>query len=140
MIARCAQAAKRHVARRARGRPVAVDDAGAAFLDHAPPQRLVLRDEPGGEAEAGSVGRGDRRVEIGDANDRQHRREDFRVRRVDPGEVEDRVAALSDAEAQQMADQLDQMPAGASVRRTSGPARTRFRTFSSSSLGGGKRS
>ncbi|QFT84751.1 hypothetical protein FIU88_07155 [Halomonas sp. THAF12] len=34
---------------------------------------------------------------------------------VSPAEVEDRVAALSDAEARQMADRLDQMPAGASV-------------------------
>ncbi len=34
---------------------------------------------------------------------------------VDPAEVEARVAALSDAEAAQMADQLDQLPAGASV-------------------------
>nr|WP_300308634.1 PA2779 family protein [Halomonas sp.] len=34
---------------------------------------------------------------------------------VDPSEVEKRVAALSDSEAQQMADQLDNMPAGASV-------------------------
>ncbi|QEA40370.1 hypothetical protein FGL86_15655 [Pistricoccus aurantiacus] len=33
---------------------------------------------------------------------------------VDPQEVKDRVAALSDAEARQMADQLDQLPAGAS--------------------------
>lgn len=34
---------------------------------------------------------------------------------VSPAEVENRVAALSDAEARQMADRLDQMPAGASV-------------------------
>lgn len=34
---------------------------------------------------------------------------------VDPAEVEARVAALSDAEAAQMADQLEQMPAGAGV-------------------------
>ena len=34
---------------------------------------------------------------------------------VDPAEVEARVAALSDAEAAQMAERLDQMPAGASV-------------------------
>jgi hypothetical protein len=34
---------------------------------------------------------------------------------VDPAEVEARVAALSDAEAAQMADQLEEMPAGASV-------------------------
>ncbi|WP_106230522.1 PA2779 family protein [Halomonas ventosae] len=34
---------------------------------------------------------------------------------VDPAEVEARVAALSDAEAAQMADQLEQLPAGASV-------------------------
>ncbi|WP_136247629.1 PA2779 family protein [Halomonas borealis] len=34
---------------------------------------------------------------------------------VSPSEVENRVAALSDAEASQMADRLDQMPAGASV-------------------------
>lgn len=34
---------------------------------------------------------------------------------VDPTEVEARVAALSDAEAAQMADQLEQLPAGASV-------------------------
>lgn len=34
---------------------------------------------------------------------------------VDLNEVEARVAALSDAEAQQMADQLEQMPAGAGV-------------------------
>lgn len=34
---------------------------------------------------------------------------------VDPAEVEARVAALSDAEAVQMADQLEQLPAGASV-------------------------
>lgn len=34
---------------------------------------------------------------------------------VDPAEVEARVAALSDAEAAQMAEQLDQLPAGASV-------------------------
>ncbi|MCK2183416.1 PA2779 family protein [Halomonas getboli] len=34
---------------------------------------------------------------------------------VSPAEVQDRVAALSDAEARQMADRLDQMPAGAGV-------------------------
>lgn len=34
---------------------------------------------------------------------------------VDLAEVEARVAALSDAEAAQMADQLEQLPAGASV-------------------------
>ncbi|MDX5378517.1 MAG: PA2779 family protein [Halomonas sp.] len=34
---------------------------------------------------------------------------------VDPAEVEARVAALSDEEARQMAEQLDQLPAGASV-------------------------
>ncbi len=34
---------------------------------------------------------------------------------VDLGEVEARVAALSDAEAQQMAEQLEQLPAGAGV-------------------------
>ncbi|TDO16664.1 hypothetical protein DFO68_101193 [Halomonas ventosae] len=34
---------------------------------------------------------------------------------VDPAEVKARVAALSDAEAARMADQLDQLPAGASV-------------------------
>ncbi|MCS2609431.1 PA2779 family protein [Halomonas dongshanensis] len=34
---------------------------------------------------------------------------------VDPADVEARVFALSDAEARQMADQLDQMPAGAGV-------------------------
>ncbi|MCC5903746.1 MAG: PA2779 family protein [Halomonas sp.] len=34
---------------------------------------------------------------------------------VDLNEVEARVAALSDAEAQQMADQLEQLPAGAGV-------------------------
>ena len=34
---------------------------------------------------------------------------------VDLAEVEARVAALSDAEARQMADQLEEMPAGASV-------------------------
>lgn len=34
---------------------------------------------------------------------------------VDPAEVEARVAALSDAEAAQMAEQLEQLPAGASV-------------------------
>lgn len=34
---------------------------------------------------------------------------------VSPAEVENRVAALSDAEAREMADRLDQMPAGAGV-------------------------
>lgn len=34
---------------------------------------------------------------------------------VDPAEVEARVAALSDAEVHQMAEQLEQLPAGASV-------------------------
>ena len=34
---------------------------------------------------------------------------------VDPAEVDARVAALSDAEASQMAEQLEQLPAGASV-------------------------
>ncbi|KGE77975.1 hypothetical protein CVH10_02485 [Halomonas sp. ND22Bw] len=34
---------------------------------------------------------------------------------VSPTEVENRVAALSDAEAREMADRLDQMPAGAGV-------------------------
>ncbi|MBB3140043.1 PA2779 family protein [Halomonas organivorans] len=34
---------------------------------------------------------------------------------VSPAQVEERVAALSDAEARQMADRLDQMPAGAGV-------------------------
>lgn len=34
---------------------------------------------------------------------------------VDPADVEARVAALSDAEAQQMAEHLDDLPAGASV-------------------------
>ncbi|WP_404474456.1 PA2779 family protein [Vreelandella venusta] len=34
---------------------------------------------------------------------------------VDPADVEARVAALSDTEAQQMAEQLEQLPAGAGV-------------------------
>ncbi|RAH37332.1 PA2779 family protein [Halomonas sp. SL1] len=34
---------------------------------------------------------------------------------VSPAEVDNRVAALSDAEAREMADRLDQMPAGAGV-------------------------
>ena len=34
---------------------------------------------------------------------------------VDPADVEARVAALSDAEVRQMAEQLDDLPAGASV-------------------------
>ncbi|WP_299231266.1 PA2779 family protein [uncultured Halomonas sp.] len=42
-------------------------------------------------------------------------REQLVAQGVDPAEVEDRVAALSDAEAAQMAERLDQMPAGASV-------------------------
>ncbi len=42
-------------------------------------------------------------------------REQLVAQGVDPAEVEARVAALSDAEAAQMADRLDQMPAGASV-------------------------
>lgn len=57
-----------------------------------------------------------------DARERIHQvlarddvRQQLELQGVDPSEVEDRVAALSDAEAQQMADQLDQMPAGASV-------------------------
>ncbi|UYG06223.1 PA2779 family protein [Halomonas sp. M4R1S46] len=37
------------------------------------------------------------------------------VQGVSPTEVEARVAALSDAEARQMAERLDQLPAGASV-------------------------
>ncbi|MBN8413451.1 MULTISPECIES: PA2779 family protein [Halomonas] len=42
-------------------------------------------------------------------------RQQLELQGVDPADVEQRVAALSDQEAQQMADQLDQMPAGASV-------------------------
>lgn len=42
-------------------------------------------------------------------------REQLVAQGVDPAEVEARVAALSDAEAAQMAERLDQMPAGASV-------------------------
>ncbi|MGM0702758.1 MAG: PA2779 family protein [Pseudomonadota bacterium] len=57
-----------------------------------------------------------------DARERIHEvlaRDDVRqqldAQGVDPADIEARVAALSDAEAQQMADQLDEMPAGASV-------------------------
>jgi len=57
-----------------------------------------------------------------DARERIHKvlaRDDVRqqliAQGVDPSDVEARVAALSDDEARQMADQLDEMPAGASV-------------------------
>ena len=46
---------------------------------------------------------------------REDVREQLVAQGVDPAEVEARVAALSDAEAAQMADRLDEMPAGASV-------------------------
>jgi len=42
-------------------------------------------------------------------------RSQLQLQGVDADEVNARVAALSDEEAQQMADQLDQLPAGASV-------------------------
>jgi len=41
-------------------------------------------------------------------------REALVARGVDPAQVEARVAALTDAEAQRLADQLDRLPAGAS--------------------------
>ncbi|SDJ38662.1 PA2779 family protein [Billgrantia gudaonensis] len=57
----------------------------------------------------------DARERIHEVLARDDVREQLSVQGVDPAEVEARVAALSDAEARQMADRLDEMPAGASV-------------------------
>ncbi|WP_163559174.1 PA2779 family protein [Halomonas sp. NO4] len=57
----------------------------------------------------------DARERIHDVLARDDVREQLMAQGVDPADVEARVAALSDAEAEQMADRLDEMPAGASV-------------------------
>lgn len=57
----------------------------------------------------------DARERIHDVLARDDVREQLKAQGVDPADVEARVAALSDAEARQMADQLEEMPAGASV-------------------------
>ncbi|MFW6345634.1 MAG: PA2779 family protein [Halomonas sp.] len=55
------------------------------------------------------------RERIQDVLARDDVRDQLVAQGVDPDEVEARVAALSDAEAAQMADQLEELPAGASV-------------------------
>ncbi|TFH88181.1 hypothetical protein EQG41_04565 [Billgrantia azerbaijanica] len=57
----------------------------------------------------------DARERIHEVLARDDVREQLLAQGVDPADVEARVAALSDDEAHQMADQLDEMPAGASV-------------------------
>ena len=54
------------------------------------------------------------RERIAELLSREDVREQLAAHGVDPMEVEARVAALSDAEVQQMNERLDQMPAGAS--------------------------
>jgi len=51
---------------------------------------------------------------VGELLARAEVRDALSARGVDPGQVEARVAALTDAEAQLLADQLDRAPAGAS--------------------------
>jgi len=61
------------------------------------------------EATAGSV-----RDRVGDLLARAEVRDALAARGVDPAQVEGRIAALTDEEARQLADQLDRLPAGAS--------------------------
>ena len=101
VIARIAEAAERHRAARAGGRPVAIDHARADAVEKPLPQRLVAADQPCREAEAGRVGGGERGLEVGHAGDLEHRREDLLVGRGDAGDVEDggadeRGAAIAD--------------------------------------------
>ncbi|XKE43990.1 PA2779 family protein [Halomonas organivorans] len=55
------------------------------------------------------------RAKIRDILAREDVQQQLLLQGVSPSQVEDRVAALSDAEARQMAERLDQLPAGASV-------------------------
>ncbi|ATJ83129.1 PA2779 family protein [Halomonas beimenensis] len=55
------------------------------------------------------------RAKIRDILAREDVRQQLLLQGVSPRQVEDRVAALSDAEAREMAERLDQLPAGASV-------------------------
>lgn len=66
---------------------------------------------PALDAQAGR----DDRAKIREILAREDVREQLLLQGVSPAQVEDRVAALSDAEAREMADRLDQLPAGASV-------------------------
>ena len=52
---------------------------------------------------------------IGEVLNRDEVREQLEAYGVDPGEVEARVAALSDDEVSQLARQLDELPAGAGI-------------------------
>ncbi|QJQ93992.1 MULTISPECIES: PA2779 family protein [Halomonadaceae] len=55
------------------------------------------------------------RERISEVLARQEVQEQLLAQGVDPADIEARVAALSDEEVRQMADHLDQLPAGASV-------------------------
>ncbi|APX94933.1 hypothetical protein BWR19_06995 [Halomonas sp. 1513] len=55
------------------------------------------------------------RERINEMLSRQDVQDQLVAQGVDPADVEARVAALSDAEVRQMAEQLDDLPAGASV-------------------------
>ena len=61
------------------GRLVPVDHAGADVRPEAVVERRIAADEAGGKAVAGGVGLGERRVEIGDADQLEHRAEQLGV-------------------------------------------------------------
>ncbi|MDR5867033.1 PA2779 family protein [Halomonas koreensis] len=67
-----------------------------------------------GEALGAQAGHDDR-AKIREILAREDVQRQLLLQGVAPAEVEERVAALSDAEARQMAERLDQLPAGASV-------------------------
>uniref|UniRef100_A0A0N4Z5J5 Nitrite reductase n=1 Tax=Parastrongyloides trichosuri TaxID=131310 RepID=A0A0N4Z5J5_PARTI len=90
VVAGGAQAAERHVARRARGRTVEVHHARADAVDEAVPELGVVADQTGGQAVFGGVGGGDGGVEGRHADDLEEGGEHLLVLDGDAGDVDDR--------------------------------------------------
>ena len=89
MIARGSQASERHVASGSGRRAVEVHDAGADAIDETVPVLRIVRHQSRREAIARGVSDPDGVVKGGHAGDRQEGGEDFFVRHLDAGDVDD---------------------------------------------------
>ncbi len=81
-------------------------------MAHAAPTALISTEQAATAQAAGA--RSEARARLQAALDREDLAAMFKARGVSTEELRDRVAALTDAEAQQMVEQIDQAPAGAS--------------------------
>jgi len=96
---------------RRKGQPVFVFMALVA-LSIALPGHYALAALVPTESAAGSVGAADARGRVLQSLAREDVRAALTAQGLDPEEVQARVASLTDAEVQQIAGQLDQLPAG----------------------------